>query len=128
MNIKHITTLLLLTFFSIAAFAQQKIELSDISKHVGDSVAVVGKISGMRYFPDGKNAPTLVNIGGAFPNQLLTVVIYGDDRKNFKPTPEEVLNGKLVEIKGKVELYRDRPQIIVKDEGGIQVVTEEKKQ
>ena len=125
---KHITALVLFAFLSLAAFAQEKIKLEDISKHVGHSLTVTGKVFGIPHFPDGKNAPTLINIGGAFPNQLLTVVIYGDSRANFKPTPEELLKDKTVEIRGKVELYRDRPQIVVKDAAGLEVLAEEKKQ
>src|SRR5687767_64710 len=112
---KQFAILFLFTFLSFTAFAQQDIRLEDVSKHVGDSVTVTGKIFGIRYFADGKNAPTLINIGGAFPNHLLTVVIYGDDRKNFQPSPEELLKDRTVVIKGKIELYRDRPQIVVKD-------------
>ena len=119
---KQLAILFSFVLFAVSASAQKEIKAEDASKHVGDSVTLTGKIFGIRYFADSKNAPTLINIGGAFPNQLLTVVIYGEDRKNFQPSPEELLKDRTVVIKGKVELYRDRPQIVVKDPAGIQAI------
>lgn len=100
---------------------QTVVRLSEISKHVNDSVRVEGMVYGVRYFPDSKNAPTLVNIGAAFPNQLLTVVIYGDDRKNFTSPPEEMFKDKQVTVTGRVVLYRDKPQIVVHGPADIEV-------
>lgn len=105
------------------SLSQTTIQLSEISKHVGDSVQVEGKVFGTRYFADSKNSPTLINIGAAFPNQLLTVVIYGDNRKNFKSAPEDFFKDKVVVVTGKVELYHGKPQIIVHDANGIKKST-----
>ena len=112
---------IIITILSIKfSQSQSPVPIAEISKHVGDSVKVEGKVFGTRYFPDSKNTPTLINIGGAYPNQLLTVVIYGDDRKNFKSAPEEYFKDKEVVITGKVEMYHGKPQIIVHDAKGIQ--------
>ena len=115
-------------FFSLNVFSQTLIKAEEVGKHVGDSVVVEARVFSTRYFESAKNTPTLLNIGAAFPNQLFTVVIYGEDRKNFSTAPEEYFKNQTVKIRGKVELYRDRPQIVVKNSEGIQVIQEGTKQ
>ena len=110
-------------FFTATVFSQENVKLEEVKSHIGDSIASRGKVFGVRYFPDAKNAPTLINIGGAFPNQLLTVVITGDIRKEmpFQPT-EEFLKEKEVIIRGKIELYKGKPQIVVSHLSQFQIV------
>lgn len=103
-----------------AAYAQTSIKPEDVSKHIGDSVIVCGKVDDMRYFESSKNSPTFLNIGGKYPNQLLTVVIWGDVRKQFKNSPDE-LKGKQVCFTGRIILYKERPEIIIGQPGQVQV-------
>jgi DNA/RNA endonuclease YhcR with UshA esterase domain len=111
---KYLLTILLALFFN-AASAQKIISLEEAKDHIGDSVSVSGKVFGVKYFSEGKQAPTLINVGAAFPNQLLTVVIYGEDRERLKLEPETMYRDKQLLISGRVELYRGKPQIIVRD-------------
>jgi hypothetical protein len=96
-------------------FAQKTVKLEDVSKYVGDSVMVFGKVYGGRYLPNTANKPTLLNIGAQYPNQLLTVVIYEQDRKNFETSPEIAYKDKEIFIIGKVELYNNKPQIVIRN-------------
>lgn len=93
--------------------AQQAIKLEELPNHIGDSVIVSGKVFGGRYLSRSDNAPTFLNVGGDFPNQLLTLVVWGKDRSNFKDAPEEAYKGREVKVAGKVELHRGKPQIIL---------------
>jgi DNA/RNA endonuclease YhcR with UshA esterase domain len=108
----------ILLFFCLLAgigvSAQKAVALDKAGEHVGDSVVVTGKVFGMRHFADGRQAPTLLNLGAAFPNQLLTVVFYGETRQQFFPEAEKTFEGQWVRVAGKVELYRGRPQIVVR--------------
>jgi hypothetical protein len=110
---KYVLSLLLILGLSSAGLAQKEIKLEEIRKYVGDSVTVTGKVYGGRYFPNGEGAPTLLNIGAAYPHQLLTVVIRGTARKEFPGVPEKDLLDKEVKVSGKVELYRDKPQVVM---------------
>jgi hypothetical protein len=67
----------------------------------------------LKSFPTILNAPTFLNVGGDFPNQLLTLVVWGKDRSNFKNAPEEAYKGQEVQVAGKVELHRGKPQMIL---------------
>ena len=108
-------TLLLLIglFCSIAAFCQLEIKLDDVGKHVGDSVKVCGKIYGGIFLERVKDTPTFLNVGGTYPNNPLTIVIWADLRKEFEQKPEEFYKDKTDCIFGKITLYKDKPQIVL---------------
>ena len=59
-------------------------------------------------------APVLVNVGAAYPNQVLTVVLR-DDAKSLAGS----LDGKNIAVTGNIELYKGKPEIVVKDAGKI---------
>jgi hypothetical protein len=114
--------LLLSAFFiCLVSHSQVTIKLAVVSTHVGDNVNVCGKVAGIRYMENAKVQPTLINIGAAYPNQVLTVVISPEVRKQFEIVLEELFKDKDVCITGKIELYRDKPQIAVSSKGQIQI-------
>ena len=94
---------------------QSVIKLDSIKQHIGDSVTVCGKVYGGLYLENAKNSPTLLNIGANYPNQLLTVVIWGDVRKDFTVKPEEDFANKEICITGKVELFKEKAQIVIRN-------------
>ena len=98
---------------SIVINAQRSISLGEVGKHIGDSVKVCSQIYDTYYAVRTENTPTFLNIGAKYPNQLLTVVIWGDVRKNFESNPEEVFKNKQVCVIGKLETYKDKPQIVI---------------
>jgi DNA/RNA endonuclease YhcR with UshA esterase domain len=117
---------LFLTAFLIAIcsclHAQKQIELQDVSKHIGDSVIVGGKVFSLKSANGGKLL--LLNLGGAFPDQLLTIVLNEDLQKML----QEPLKSELQSLKvaGKVELYREKPQIVLRSPAQIQSLITEK--
>jgi hypothetical protein len=119
---------LILSAFLLACFfvsAQKEIKAEDIAKHVGDSVKVCGKIFTTRYFENAPNSPTLLNVDGAYPNQIFTIVIYSDVRKEMGGSPEVEYKEKKVCITGKVDLYRNKPQIVLHSASQLTVQKEE---
>ena len=106
----------LLIFFLLTGalvHAQKQIPLAEASKNIGDSVITCGKVFSARYFEGSQDAPTLLNLGASYPNQLLTVVIYGEARKLFKEAPEVFFKDKNICVSGKISLYKDKPQIVI---------------
>lgn len=57
----------------------------------------------------------LLNLGGAYPDQKLTVVIKAEDRSKFKDAPDIYYDGKKVCVTGHVEMYKGKPEIVVTD-------------
>lgn len=105
---------LLVLFLAINGYTQTTIPLEDVSKHIGDSVTVNGKVSGGRFLDQAKGTPKFLNIGQAFPNNTLTIVIWSDVRKQFETAPEVLFKDKEVCVTGRVELFREKPQIVLR--------------
>ncbi len=111
-------TLLLFTFtFFFLSAISQTISAGEVKNNVGKIVTVSGKVVNGSYLSRAYNQPTLLNIDKAFPNEIFTVVIYGENRKAFGYNPEEVLLGKNISVTGKVTMYYGKPQVeVVKPE------------
>lgn len=112
---------LTLTLSSALIFAQQEIKIEDAAKHEGDSVKICTKIFGGRYFEGSKNAPTLLNAGAKYPDAPMTIVIFGENRANFKNKPEEYYPDKNICVTGRIVMYKGKPEIIITREEQIKV-------
>ena len=102
-------------------YSQTKINLDDVDQHIGDSVIVCGKVFSSRYMSNAEKTPTFLNIGAKYPDQKLTVVIWGEVRKQFPGMPEQDYYNKEICITGKLELYKEKPQIVIKSSGQIEL-------
>ena len=96
--------------------------LQDVGLYVGDSITVTGKVHTTKYFSETPNKPTLLNMGAAFPNQLLTVLIEKGDRGRFKPEPEVLYLNREISVSGRVILYKNKPEIIVRSQSQIKIL------
>lgn len=105
---KKIITLFVLLFIGSAVKSQTSISINEVSKHIGETVKICDSV----YTTRALGGLTLINLGAAFPKQLLTVVIYKDDIAKFT-TPEKTYLNKKVCITGKLVLYNEKPQIVV---------------
>ena len=97
------------------SIAQKDIEIEDAAKYVNDSVRICSKIYQGKYLENLKGSPTFLDVGGNYPNAPLTLVIWGNVRKGFHQVPE-LLYGKQVCIYGVIEMYKGKPQIVIKRE------------
>lgn len=91
------------------------ISFAEATKYVGQQVTVTGKVSGVRTIPSGM---TFVNFGtrgatGAFTAVGKPGVVDGEALS--------VYEGKEVEVTGTVELYKDSPQIVLKESDSIRL-------
>ena len=59
-----------------------------------------------------RGQPTFLN-DAPYPNHAFTAVIWGNDRRQFNPPPEGAWQGKALCVSGPVELFQQRPQIVV---------------
>ena len=85
---------------------------SEASSHIGESATVCGIVSGGHYARSSKGQPTFINLDGAYPNQIFTIVIWGSDRHKFS-SPERRYNDKRICATGTIDSYRGTPQIVV---------------
>lgn len=108
-------------FIAFNSFSQSSIPAKDAAKHIGEKATVCDKVFGGRFFESGKDQPTLLNMGDAYPNNPFTFVIYGEARKQFSYKPEEFLVNKQVCVTGEIKDYRGKPQIIVTDSSQLMI-------
>jgi micrococcal nuclease len=100
------------------------IDIADVSFFAGDTVTVSGRVFSAKHLQGSATSPTLLNLGAAYPDQLLTVVIESKDRPNFMQQPENFYAGKEISVTGKVMLYKDKPQIVIQRKEQIRVTND----
>ena len=105
-------------FCIVSARAQTSIKLDEVSKHIGDSVTVCGKVADMRYFENSNNKPTLINMGAKHPNGLLTLVIWEKTRALFNGKVEDLMDKEIC-VTGRIILYKEKPEIIIEQPGQV---------
>jgi endonuclease G len=87
---------------------------------VGSTVSIIGKVVSTKFI--SKSQATFLNLDQSFPNQIFTVIIWKDGRRNFSYKPEEELDGEYIVVKGRVELDKNGlPTISVSNEKQISI-------
>lgn len=98
---------------AVFSYAQKEIAVDAVESSVGDSVKICTKIYGGIFMEKSKRQPTLLNVGAPYPNSALTLVIWPNVRSLFSYKPEDFYKNKKVCILGKVELFQNKPQIVI---------------
>jgi len=106
-------TNLFIALVSAKTYSQTTITAKEAAKHLNEKVVVCDQVYGGKFL-SGSNL-TLIDVGGSHPDELLTLIIKGDDRKKFKTPPEEELKGKKVCITGQIIDYKGKPEIVITD-------------
>jgi hypothetical protein len=88
------------------------VDLKNIAGFVGKTVSVSGKVYGSKDI----GSMVLVNLGGAYPNQLLTVALKGKAKELGAQLADKVIT-----VTGDVIDYKGKPEIIVTDTAQIKL-------
>src|SRR5665647_2206399 len=112
---KKIILVAIVVFICSTAFCQSKISIDSVANHYGERVTVCSKVYGTKAL--GK--VTFINLGAAYPNSPLTVVIFSKDRSNFKEAPEVMYADKKICVTGMLKEYNGKAEIIVTSPGDI---------
>ena len=102
---------LLLVLAAASAKAQTVVAAADAPKHVGETVTVEGTVSAVH--TDSRSGVTFIDMGGRFPDQAFTGVVFKADAGKFPNV--ESLTGKVVDITGPVHAYKGKPETILND-------------
>lgn len=113
---RRLTILLGLTllFFSVA-MPQERITPSEAAKYVGKRAIVCGKVASANFAARSRGRPTFLNLDCPYPNQIFTVMIWGQNRNKFEVGPERAYRGKKICVTGTIGSYRGMPQMEVND-------------
>lgn len=95
------------------------VDVTKASEYEGKLVSICAKVFSTKVLDS--NGMTFLNVGGAFPNSPLTIVIYGDSLENFNFKPANYYKGKDICVTGKIKIYKGKPEIIVTKASEIKV-------
>ena len=105
-------TLMLVTCQVAWAAQAHGIAAKDAFRHMSKKTTVCGVVASARYLKGSGKEPTFLNFDDTYPKHPFTVVIWGEHRDEFDYAPES-LEGESICVKGLIEQYRGKPQIIV---------------
>lgn len=111
----------IIALFTLKVSAQTTIPAKDAAKHINEKVTVCDKVWSTKLLDDANI--TFLDMGGFHPNQLLTIVIKGEDRSKFKGKPEDDYKQKEICVTGTIIEFKGKPEIVVTDPSQIQLDT-----
>ena len=102
------------------SFGQKQITLEEIPQNIGKKVKICDKIYGAYVIKS--NGMTLLNVGNTYPDNPLTLAIFEKDLAHFSYVPADFLPEKTVCATGKLILYKDKAEIILKSEKDLEIL------
>lgn len=95
---------------------KKNISAAEAKDHVGETLVVAGRIAQVAIW----EKQVYLNLDKKFPDSLLTCVIFAPATNLFGDLRK--LEGKQVEVKGKIEDYKGKPQIVLNNPNQLTVV------
>lgn len=108
---KKLFLLLLLCAPVFYAKSQTLVLAKDAAQYVGKNVTICDSV----YSTKALDKITLINLGGAYPKELLTVVINKDDQAKFPSEPSTMFMGNKICVTGTITEFKGKKQIVVTD-------------
>ena len=119
-----VRTAAMILFFAVIvtspAISQKKLTAEEAKEHFGQNATVCGEVVSTRYADSSRGHPTFLNLDKRYPNQIFTVVIWGENRSKFGK-PDEDYKGKRICVSGRITRYAGKPEIVVSDPKQINV-------
>jgi hypothetical protein len=98
-----------INFEKVASKYANAINVNDAIKNIGKNVTVCAAVFGIKF----SSAVTQINLAASYPNSPLTIVIFAKNYKNFVIAAEDLYKNKNICVKGKIEEYKGKAQIII---------------
>lgn len=108
---KKFAFLFAMMFSFYLAKSQTMVLAKDAGQYIGKVVTICDSV----YSTKALDKLTLINLGGAYPKELITVVINKVDLAKFTSEPESMFLGNNVCITGTVTEFKGKTQIVVTD-------------
>ena len=128
MTIKKCLILALIFLFSYSC-GKERVEAPvgylraiEAQNHIGEVKTVCGKVVGARFVSSSRGKPTFLNVDRPYPNPIFTVVIWGNDRSNFKSNPENYYLNESVCVSGLIKSYEGVTQMEINNQQFISLV------
>ena len=98
--------------FTTLLLFSSKYSAQEAASHVGEEATVCGVVVSSHYAKSIKGEPTFLNLDAAYPEHIFTVLIWGNDREQFKKPEIRYKNQKIC-VHGEISSYKGIPQIIL---------------
>jgi hypothetical protein len=106
---------------AVGTATAQSITAADAKNHIGEQATVCGKVASEHTATSSRGEPTFINLDAAYPNQIFTILVWGDDRQKVGELPRE---GSRVCATGvQMRMYSSKRQRAIHDAGGWQART-----
>ena len=92
----------------------QNLTTTQAKAHKGENATVCGKVADEKTATSSRGEPTFINLDAAYPSQVFTILIWGEDRKNVGELPSV---GTRVCATGTIQDYKGVPEIVVRSKG-----------
>jgi hypothetical protein len=89
----------------------QTLSTADAAQHVGQHATVCGEIAGEHTAASSRGTPTFIKLDKPYPNQVFTILIWGDDRASVGNFPT---SGRVCAT-GTIADYRGKPEIVIRN-------------
>ena len=103
--------LALASFLSIRA---ETISATEASRYVGQHATACVDIAGEHTASNSRGTPTFINLDKPYPNQVFTILIWGENRDVAGHIPQ---SGKVC-VTGTITNYRGIPEVVLRDSHG----------
>ncbi len=95
-----------------SACPSDPVDWSAAARCIGQTRKVCGPVIQVTAPAGTSGNPTFINVGKSYPDSgRFTIVIWGDHKSAFSPSPEQLYRDKRVCVSGKISLYSGLPQI-----------------
>ena len=108
---KTLAVLATLLLFAAVGLSET-LTASQAKAHEGENATVCGSVASEHTAMRSRGEPTFINLDSAYPNQVFTILVWGDDRANVGALPRA---GAHACATGLIKDYRGVPEIVVRD-------------
>jgi hypothetical protein len=92
----------------------QTLTASQAKAHEGENATVCGEVASEKTAVSSRGEPTFINLDSAYPNQVFTILVWGDDRATVGTLPRI---GAHTCATGLIKDYPGVPEIVVRSSG-----------
>jgi hypothetical protein len=117
---RNVSTWASVVLCATVVWGQTSITAAEAKNHVGEKGTVCGQVVSTHYAASTRGRPTFINLDKPYPNQIFTVVIWGNDRGKFGD-PEKKYADKRICATGNISDYRGTPEIVAYQPPQIQI-------
>ena len=108
-HMKKFSLLFLFSFAFYFAKSQTLVLAKDAAQYIGKTVTICDSV----YTAKALDKLNLINLGGAFPKELITIAISKEDAGKFPSEPASMFLGNNICVTGVVSEFKGKVQIVV---------------